>query len=263
MNQRPELLPPCFENIPAELRAHNQWVVWRAEWEEKPDLPGGGRWNKIPHNAANGQAASSTDPQTWSGFETAVNAYKTGQGRYAGVGFVLHKGDSIVGIDLDHAIDENGNLTPEAAHFVAMVNGYTEISPSATGVRIFVRAILPPGGRKRGNVEMYETGRFLTVTGQHLPGTPENVPERQAEVEAMHALVWPPQPADPDQKKRARTAAKEAATNLPQSDADLLELAYRASRQDPRALQRRHKRVPRPERSRPCLMHAARLLHRR
>jgi hypothetical protein len=76
---------------------------------------------------------------------------------------------------------------------------------------------------------MYETGRFLTVTGRRLPGTPENVAERQAEVETMHAQVWPPQPADPEQKKRARAAAKEAATNLPQSDADLLELAYRAS----------------------------------
>jgi hypothetical protein len=227
--QRPELLAPNIKTIPHELRAADQWVVWVKKWEERPELPDGGKWGKVPHNAANGRAASSTDPQTWNGFVTAASAYEKGRGRFTGVGFVLHEADPFAGIDLDHAIGPDRNLTPEAAQFVALLDSYTEVSPSGTGLRIFVRATLPPGGRKKGAVEMYEAGRFLTVTGRRWPGTPANVAERQAQVEAMHAQVWPPKPPDPEQKKRAQAAASTSREHLPANDHELLELAYKAS----------------------------------
>jgi hypothetical protein len=90
------------------------------------------------------------------------------------------------------------------------------------------------------------------------------VEARQAEVEAMHAQVWPPQPPDPEQKKRARSAAKQAA-DLPQSDADLLNLAYPGGTAAKiRALYNGDiSGLPRPERGRPGPVLAARLLHRR
>ena len=51
------------------------------------------------------------------------------------------------------------------------LNSYAEISPSGTGLRIFWFAKLPPKDRKLGGFECYESGRYLTVTGNHLPGT--------------------------------------------------------------------------------------------
>jgi hypothetical protein len=37
---------------------------------------------------------------------------------------------------------------------------------------------------------MYDSGRFFTVTGQHLPGTPKKIAERQAEVEVLHRKLF-------------------------------------------------------------------------
>jgi primase-polymerase (primpol)-like protein len=52
-----------FENMPPELRALGQWVLWRREWRrndsehlEKP--------TKVPY-AINGRKASTTDPATF------------------------------------------------------------------------------------------------------------------------------------------------------------------------------------------------------
>jgi primase-polymerase (primpol)-like protein len=70
------------------------------------------------------------------------------------------------------------------------LNSYTELSPSGTGVRIFVYGKLPPIGRKTGDIEVYEAGRYLTITGNHLDGTPRTIENRQDELTAWHASVW-------------------------------------------------------------------------
>jgi hypothetical protein len=75
--------------------------------------------------------------------------------------------------------------------YVRWLNSYREVSPSGTGLRVFVMAQLPPGGRKKADIEMYDTVRYMTVTGQHLDGTPRKIEPRQAKVAAMHAEVWP------------------------------------------------------------------------
>jgi primase-polymerase (primpol)-like protein len=70
---------------------------------------------------------------------------------------------------------------------VATVDTYCELSPSGRGIRFFGYAKLPAAGRKRGNVELYDDGRFLTVTGRHLAGTPTTIENRQDEILAVHA----------------------------------------------------------------------------
>jgi putative DNA primase/helicase len=64
------------------------------------------------------------------------------------------------------------------------LNSYTEFSPSGEGVRIFVRGSLPSGiaGKKRGNIEAYSSGRYLTVTGHRLNDAPPTIESRQAEI---------------------------------------------------------------------------------
>ena len=76
-------------------------------------------------------------------------------------------------IDLDKVRDpETGQTEEWARQIVLEVNSYTELSPSGTGYHILVRGTLPPGANRRGRVEMYDGKRYITVTGQHIAGTP-------------------------------------------------------------------------------------------
>jgi putative DNA primase/helicase len=162
---RPTTLPVDPGGIPRELTDLTAWVVWRLE--PKPDKPG--EWTKIPYRAADpSRKASSTDPATWSTFGEAFSAYQFDP-TLSGVGLVLH-GDGIVGIDLDNALDESGHAKGWARAIVDKLPGaYWERSPGGRGLRGLCRGQLPPGRRKvthhDGTVEMYDDGRFLTMTG--------------------------------------------------------------------------------------------------
>jgi putative DNA primase/helicase len=188
------LLKPRLGNVPADLAELIQWVVWRAEW-----IANKGKYNKVPVNARTGEAASSTDPTTWSSFTEACHAYEQGGDLYGGIGFVVSEDEPYVGVDFDHCI-ENGVLADWTARYLNLLDSYAEVSPSGTGLRIFLRGTLPPDGRKKGDVEVYETGRFLTITGRKWPTAPATINYRQAELESLHREVWPPKP--PQVKRR-------------------------------------------------------------
>lgn len=174
-------------NTPACLRGLRQWVCWR--YESEP----GGRYRKVPCDPKTGRPASSTDPATWSTFEEALEACAAGKD-YAGVGFVFTQGDPYCGIDLDDCIDDGNTLAGWAAEIVADLASYAEVSPSGRGVKVFVRAV-KPGERCRaacegGEIEMYDRGRFFTVTGNTLKNVSQDVEERQAQVDALYARVF-------------------------------------------------------------------------
>ena len=147
-----KILPVRAENIPEELKARPQHVVWRAEGD-KPD--------KVPYSARTGRRASSTDLMTWSTFEEAWEAYKSRA--YDGVGFMFSSGDPYTGIDLDNCVDENGLITPWALEIAHYFDSYTEFSATGSGLHIIVRGYVP--NRRKGNVEVYSSKRFFTVTG--------------------------------------------------------------------------------------------------
>jgi hypothetical protein len=168
--------------VPVELAPLSQWVTW--SWEERD-----GKRTKPPYNPRSGEHASSTDPRTWSSLAGAQAARST----YAGIGFVLTEHDPFAGVDLDHCRHaRSGVLAPWAREIVEALASYTEITPSLEGLRIFVRATLPPGGRKHGPVEMYDRARYLTVTGQHLAGTPRTIEERTEALGRLHARIFAP-----------------------------------------------------------------------
>ena len=123
---------------------------------------------KVPVNPF-GSAASSTDPSTWRDYSTAAAAVS--RCGMDGVGFVLN-GDGIACIDLDHCIREDGSLEPWAAEIVAACPmTYMEISPSGTGLHIFGLAEVGTG-RRCGGVEVYDRGRYMTVTGRRWGSAP-------------------------------------------------------------------------------------------
>ncbi len=186
----PYTLPVRPHAIPAELRERAQWVAW--QWERREE-----KWTKVPVNARTGQRAASDDPTTWTDFETARN-YAATHTDIAGIGYVFSPDDPYTGIDFDTCRDpETGELDAWAAAALAGFDSYVEVSPSGTGIKAFVKATLPDHGirRKRpddlpgGMVEMYDSGRFFTVTGHHVRDTPATIHDAQGAVDALYARL--------------------------------------------------------------------------
>src|SRR5262249_44775875 len=75
------------------------------------------------------------------------------------------------------------------------LDSYAEISPSGTGTKVFVQGRLPGAGRHGQGLEMYDSGRFFTVTGQHLAGTPRSVEARQEQLAATYRHWFGDDPA--------------------------------------------------------------------
>src|SRR5215208_6358197 len=200
--------------VPEELRTKDQFVAWREE-DRDGDL------TKVPYSAYGGRA-STTNPDTWAPFKAAIEFAQ--ENSMNGVGFVFSEDDLIAGIDLDKCRNlETGEVAQWARKIVAALNSYTEVSPSGTGLHIFVKATLPGRNNRKGPVEMYESGRYFTLTGKHLDGTRTEIHERQDVLERLYQHVFEDEkPADETNGYRPQTASLDA------GDEDLLELAMRA-----------------------------------
>lgn len=207
-------LCPIIENIPTELKAFDQWVLWRAELREE-------KWTKVPYSLKNRKAKVNA-PNTWGTFEQIWQAYLNTPG-FTGVGFVLSENDPFSGFDIDKCrAPETGRVDPWALEYLYILNSYSETSPSQTGLRILVKGSLPPSGRRKGPVEMYETGRFLTITGHHLPNYPNRIKERTKQAELLHEKLFTV-PKGKSQKKQLAENPQRIYTD----DHTLLERAFK------------------------------------
>ncbi len=177
--QSPAWLRVNLDAIPAALKERKHWLAWNAEFVSKS-----ARWTKVPYKILGHGKASSTNPATWAPFSVAWLAVR----RFNGVGFALS--DGICGIDLDHCRNsETGVIEPWAREIVNSIPTCWEITPSGTGLRAFLFGKLPGGGVKKGNIEIYDQGRYLTVTGAHLDGTPDDLVDCGQQIQALYQRV--------------------------------------------------------------------------
>lgn len=144
-----------IEKIPRELKDHPQWVVWKYETRD-------GKKTKPPYDPQTGKRASHSDPSTWGMFNDALKGLDKG---FDGIGFVFTEKDPFCGIDLDDCRSTSGEIATWALKIIKDFDSYTEISPSKTGLKIFIKGKLPGGGIKTKHVEIYHKLRFFTVTG--------------------------------------------------------------------------------------------------
>lgn len=158
---------PIIQNIPDELKALDQWVLWKSEF-----IPKDNRWTKVPYHP-DGYKASSTNPKTWSPFQAVWNKYQAG--KFDGIGFVFTEHDDFIGIDLDHILDGSGNVKKSEQWAMDVIRklagSYSELSPSGDGLHIIIKGQIPKSGNdgKPGNqphIEMYKSGRYFTFTGR-------------------------------------------------------------------------------------------------
>lgn len=192
----------ALERFPSELRGLRQWCP----------TPGTAT-DKAPRTI-DGRHASTTDPSTWTDFDTACRVASEKGWR---VGFVFTADDPFTCIDLD-VVDEESQwekgkpvnpddwTTPEdAARFESIIAGlqsYTERSRSGKGFHIIVKGNIGRG-RRRDGVEVYSQERFLICTGNVHCDLP--VDDRQVVLDRMvsqmpdraateHELVGDPEP---------------------------------------------------------------------
>jgi putative DNA primase/helicase len=168
--------------LPAELFDYRQWVLWRIAEVD-------GRKTILPISPWSDKLASCDKPQTWSSYKHVRFALR----RFCcdGIGFVFTDDDPFCGIDLDKCRTANGIIAPEAFHIIQQLNSYSEISPSGTGIHVLIKAELQGRGRRRGKLEVYDSGRYFTITGNHLAGLPRDVYDRQAELHELMAEWFP------------------------------------------------------------------------
>ncbi|MBV08677.1 hypothetical protein [Rubinisphaera sp.] len=118
----------------------------------------------------------------------------------AGIGFVFTDDDPFVGVDLDHCLEpETGNLLPWVSEIVDLLDSYTEISPSGTGVKIILESSgMLPGRRKSSlGVEIYSSGRYFTITG-HVFNEHSLIHKRTDQIQQIHKTLFPPSPTNTD-----------------------------------------------------------------
>lgn len=139
--------------FPQSLKEDRRWVCFDAQ--------------KHPIDPATGQNAKPNDPATLGTLEAAQAAAS----RYGlrGVGVLL--GQGLCGIDIDHCRDPStGSLSEMAAQIIDQMQTYTEASPSGTGVHLLFWGKKPDGPCRKSSIglEMYDGGRYFTVTGNAL-----------------------------------------------------------------------------------------------
>lgn len=103
-------------------------------------------------------------------------------------------GRRLMQVDLDDVRDPaTGEIHPEARRVIEEAAAYGSVSVSGEGVHVLVWARLPDGkGKYIGElddepfaglddapqIELYDHGRHVALTGDHLPETPLEIPER-------------------------------------------------------------------------------------
>ena len=184
MSSIPQFFPglPDYPAITA-LRDFRQWVAWA--WKKKPD----GSFTKPPINPHTGFGASHSNPLQWGSYDEALA--RAQRDHLAGIGFVLEPGDDLTGSDLDDCRDPvSGSLEPWAAKIVALRETYTEVSPSGCGIRMMWKGKIESAIKcDPAHVEIYCRSRYLTITGQHVAGTPFEILPAPKTLAALRARV--------------------------------------------------------------------------
>jgi len=204
-----------IDNFPQQFKPYPHWVCYRLIDKGKAKL------DKVPYDPKTGRPAKVNDPSTWGSFEQALESAKNPKCKYDGIGFVFSDDDPFTGIDLDHCV-QDGKILPWAQDIINRLNSYAEYSPSGTGVHIYVEAIKPKGRCRRGRVEVYVNGRFLTVTGDRLDDAPFTIEKRQEEIDKFHAEAF----GNTSSRPTSKPDSKPATTSL--SDAELIDRAMNA-----------------------------------
>lgn len=215
MNIVPKTSPARIEDFP-------WWCVWKSEIRD-------GKPTKVPYNPRTGQRARANNPSTFGTREEAETALTSG--RYDGLGFLVDASLGITVIDLDGVVAEDGSLPGPIQDIVDASFTYTEVSPSGTGLHLSFGVADDVPRKNRASAiclaEAYTHGRFMTFTGNRLPGTPETF---SGDIDALRRVLDSLGLAE--RKRETEPAAHTNGSAGSQENQDVLELAFNARNGD-------------------------------
>ncbi len=145
-----------------EIKKLPIWLLWKREKKN-------GNWTKVPYTRT-GAYAATDNPDTWDTFDALAPLVESG--RFSGLGIVFEKTAGVIGIDLDHCVEE-GEVDDDFLSLVKKARSYTEYSPSKSGIHILFRTEEPINLLKNKHtfdktskkaIEAYSWGRFFTFT---------------------------------------------------------------------------------------------------
>nr|WP_314025004.1 helicase-related protein [Filifactor alocis] len=148
-----------YENIPDELKKEKRWCLYKIIQRD-------GKNTKLPLMPS-AKPAKSNDKATWYSYEDCIAALNRNIGE--GLGFFL--GDGYIGIDIDKVSDDimayslDYDASSMTADFLRGISTYAELSPSKTGLHFIGKGKVPGERKRHKNLEIYDEGRFFTVTG--------------------------------------------------------------------------------------------------
>ncbi|MFG6413815.1 DUF5906 domain-containing protein [Roseateles sp. DC23W] len=201
-----QLLADLLANIPAAMRERRQWLVWKlvqkAPGKKPSKLPfyANGNPRGWPNGKPKDGPATDGQPNVQQGheldravlvsFDEAV-AVARARGQWAGVGFAFLPGDGLLGVDVDHAIDQDTGELSEACQLVmALCPSYTELSVSGTGIHVILEGHTEKFKDDLIGLEVYCDSQFFTCTGHRWGDGPADVrPVASFALTAMRALV--------------------------------------------------------------------------
>lgn len=166
--------------IPPSLRQLPRWIWWDKQ--------------KKPHSAATGELIDPTNPKCGVPYEEAVD-YILLELSACGLGFML--GDGIAGVDIDGAFDEAGDLHSDARAIVELMKPcYMERSPSGNGIHILGFGVKRSAACKTPlpvskMLEVYDKGRYFTVTGDRLPESAADLTDLTPRLAALGEKYFP------------------------------------------------------------------------
>ncbi len=169
-----------YSKIPQRLKDCPSWVVAKLVADPKKQ----GKLKKIPFNPVTKDWDDWNNPDKVSTFEEATSYCDAHppkgkvlqDGDYV-LGFVFHKEQPLMGLDLDNVLKEDGSWKDEAFQFFDKYKGcYMERTPSGNGLRLFVEKATKSDLKKLtgqdlgdgASVELFVGSGFCTVTGNRV-----------------------------------------------------------------------------------------------
>lgn len=186
---RPEIIPPALANS-------SQWIVWSYEAAGRKNGKFG--VDKVPYQARNPSLkASRSDVSDWADLATVVQCASVNPD-IDGIGYFFSENDGLIGIDFDNCRDpKTSRIRKEYQFWIDKLDGYAEVSPSGTGVKVWVKGIVDNRCFKNdestgfripnfagGVIEVYRRGQYFTVTTQVLDGF-EHIKPAQEELDVL------------------------------------------------------------------------------
>jgi hypothetical protein len=182
------------EAIPEALRRLPHWMGSRfAPRRGQPE-----KVDKPPYKIVPGGQPVKADyrnPRNWVSFEQAHAAMQAGD--VDAIGFCFSDRDPFYVGDFDSIIDdETGELDERAYEVIHALNSYSELSVSGRGVHVVAEGTKPEyaGSRPKKlgfEIELYDSPRFLVLTGERLGGFPREPQHRQKELTDLCSRLWP------------------------------------------------------------------------